>query len=336
VAQSGSHARSRPCRGSACDLAPGALFEHNTHLRFSAPPVKIEPPERAKVAEEAVGGAAKGGERLEGESKAESMPGVIMENGSRNGSHTNHDRDQRPNGINGAIYASEKGKGRAEPLQNVTPVSPTISNGLNGNFTEGHQNGGDGTIPKDVKAQIDQLPPEILHITQGYLPLSLLLSRLAQKTHNDLSKTILDLAQMPLPVAAVNGNASHGIINDDNSQENLAKKLRLLNFAQDAHTEWTKALIITNWSRRSEDVSKMIDLKIHLDKQKSYYEFAINELMELKRSLVYARLPNPDLKTALAVLTTGKAPWMPEVWIKLRSYWYFTDTDSSATSNRPH
>ncbi|TVY37517.1 Mediator of RNA polymerase II transcription subunit [Lachnellula subtilissima] len=241
------------------------------------------------------------------------MPGVIMENGSRNGSHTNHDRDQRLNGLNGASYAMEKGKGREEPLQNVTPVSPPIPNGLNTDMAGGRQNGGDGAIPKDIEAQLDQLPPEILHITQGYLPLSLLLSRLAQKTHNDLARTITDMAQMALPPAVANGNTSHGMSNDDNSQENLSKKLRLLNFAQDAHTEWTKALIITNWSRRSEDVSKMIDLKIHLDKQKSHYDFAINELMEVKRSLVHARLPNPDLKTALAVLTTGKASWMPEL-----------------------
>jgi mediator of RNA polymerase II transcription subunit 14 len=241
------------------------------------------------------------------------MPGVIMENGSRNGSHTNHDRNQRPNGINGAIYASEKGKGRASPLQNVTPVSPTIPNGLNGKFIEEHQNGSDGTIPKDLKAQIDQLPPEIAHITLGFVPLQKLLSRLAQTTHNNLTKTITDMAQMPLPPAAVNGNASHAMASDDNSQENLAKKLKLLNFAQDAHTEWTKALIIMNWSRRSEEVSKLIDLKAHIDQQRIHYEAAVFDLSEATRNLVHARLPNPDLKTATAILTTGKASWMPEV-----------------------
>jgi len=241
------------------------------------------------------------------------MPGVIMENGSRNGSHTNHDRDQRPNGINGAIYASEKGKGRASPLQNVTPVSPTIPNGLNGRFAEGRQNGADGTIPKDIKAQIEQLPPEIAHITYGFIPLPRLLSRLAQTTHNNLTKTIMDMAQMPLLPAAVNGNASHAMASDDNSQENLAKKLKLLNFAQDAHTEWTKALIIMNWSRRSEEVSKLIDLKAHIDQQRVYYDSAVFDLAETTRNLVRARLPNPDLKTATAVLTTGKASWMPEV-----------------------
>ncbi|KAE9381835.1 MED14-domain-containing protein [Stipitochalara longipes BDJ] len=246
------------------------------------------------------------------------MPGVIMENG-RNGSHTNHDRDQRPNGVNGANYvpekSQEKGKGRAEPQQNMTPISPTIPNGLNGNFMDAsqQQNGLGDSIPQDLQERINQLPPEIAHITQGYLPLSRLLSRLAQKTHSDLSSTILELAQMQIPSSTVNGNTSHITTSDDTSPENLAKKLRMLKFAQDAHTEWTKALVITGWSRRAEDVSRTIDLKIHLDDQAQYYENAVYELGEVKKGLIHARLPNPDLPTALEVLTTGKASWMPDL-----------------------
>lgn len=251
------------------------------------------------------------------------MPGVIMENGARQGPHTNHDRDQRPNGLNGADSNHlserllEKGKGRAEPQQNVTPTSPTMPNGIHGGFPPSPRNqvGADDAARKDGRNQIDQLPPEIVHITQGYLSLSTLLARLAQKTHNDLSKTVTDLAQMPPPASVANGNASHITTIDDNSAENLAKKLRLLKFSQEAHTEWTKALVITNWSRRSEDVSKMIDAKVHLDQQKAFYDFAVHELSEVKRSLMHARLPNPDIKTALEVLTTGKASWMPEVCI---------------------
>lgn len=247
------------------------------------------------------------------------MPGVIMENGSRNGSHTNHDRDQRPNGVNGASYGVEKvqdkGKGRAEPQGNMTPVSP-LPNGMNGNTMEEsrHQNGGD-MIPKDLKERLDQLPLEIAHITEGYIPLSGLLSRMAQKTHNDLNQTIMDLAQMPVPVSAVNGNSSHISTSDDNSADNHNKKMRLLKFAQDAHADWAKALVITMWSKRAAEVSKIIDLKIHLDGQNMFYENAVNELSEVKRSLINARLPNPDFKTAVEVLSTGKSSWMPEVCV---------------------
>jgi hypothetical protein len=155
----------------------------------------------------------KGFERQEVDTKTESMPGVIMENGSRNGSHTNHDRDQRPNGVNGVDYGSEKlqekGKGRAEPLQNMTPTSPTIPNGLV-TFKEGpHQNGGGSLNSPNMQERVNQLPPEIVHITENYQSLQSLLSRLAQKTHNDLTAKILELAQMPVPASAVNGNASH-------------------------------------------------------------------------------------------------------------------------------
>jgi mediator of RNA polymerase II transcription subunit 14 len=283
---------------------------------------------------------SRGAERPEGDLKLESMPGVIMENG-RNGSHTNHDRDQRLNGVNGANYVpeknQEKGKGRAEPQQNMTPISPTIPNGLNGSFMDGsrHQNGEGDAISQDLQERINQLPPEIAHITQGYMPLSRLLSRLAQKAHNDLSSTILELAQMQVPSSTVNGSASHITIADDNSAENLAKKLRMLKFAQDSHTEWTKALVITGWSRRAEDVSRTIDLKIHLDNQAQFYENAVYELGEVKKGLIHARLPNPDLPTALEVLTTGKASWMPDVWSPL-SITIYTNNYSLATYSCPH
>jgi hypothetical protein len=46
-----------------------------------------------------------------------------MENGNRHGSHTNHERDPLPNGVNGGAYSEsknlDKGKEIAEPRQNV-------------------------------------------------------------------------------------------------------------------------------------------------------------------------------------------------------------------------
>lgn len=243
------------------------------------------------------------------------MPGVIMDNGNRNGSHTNHDRDQRLNGVNGGNFVAEKGsdkgKGR-EPQQNMTPISPPGPNVLNGMADSQPPASTGAVIPTDIQERINQLPPEIVHITEGYMPLSTLITRFAQKTHNDLTAKISELAQMPVPASAVNGNASHAPT-DDNSAENINKKHRLLEFAQNAHADWTKAFVITSWSRNSEDVSKLIDLKWHLDQQGFLYYAAIHALAGVKRELGAARIPNPDLKTAVQVLSTGKAPWMPEV-----------------------
>ncbi|PBP20661.1 mediator complex subunit MED14 [Diplocarpon rosae] len=246
------------------------------------------------------------------------MPGVIMDHGSRNGSHTNHDRDQRQNGANGVSRAAEKmqdkGKPRAEPLQSMTPTSPIIPEGLNRNTTgpPRHENGANGTL-RNLQTQMGQLPPEITHIADGYMPLSALLIRLAQKSHADLLGAMGDLAQMPTPAATINGSASHYSLTEDASQENVRKKLRLLNFATTTHESWTKALVITGWSRKSEEVSKLVDLRIHLEAQKLLYTEAIDSMANNKRAIHNFRLPNPDFRTALEVLTTGTASWMPDL-----------------------
>jgi mediator of RNA polymerase II transcription subunit 14 len=243
------------------------------------------------------------------------MPGVIMDSGSRNGSHTNHDRDQQSNGVNGERNLpdndQEKGKGK-EPQQNMTPTSPTRPNLLNGMGASLPSAAASRTAPADLQERVQQLPPEIAHITQGFLPLSTLLTRFSQKTHKEITTLISELAQMPLPAAAVNGNASHAST-DDNSAENVNKKLRLLAVAEKAHSEWTKLYVVTSWSRNSEGVRKLIDLRNYLAQQAGLYDDAINRLGQFRVDLGAARIPNPDLKTAVQVLSTGKAPWMPEV-----------------------
>jgi mediator of RNA polymerase II transcription subunit 14 len=252
------------------------------------------------------------------------MPGVIMENGSRNGSHTNHDRDPRSNGTNGGGYTSEKthdrGKTRSEPQQNMTPTSPFAPNGLNGSFTgEGQRQGAseEKMIARETQQRSTELPEEIIHITQGYIGLKDLLCRMAQKTHSDLISTITELSQMPLPPSTMNGNGSHPTSVEDNSPENINKKVRLLQFLETAHDSWTKALVIAGWSRRAEEVSKIIDLHVHLNLQKQLYLNILGQMGNDKKELMAARLLNPDLKTALEVLTTGKVSWMPDVSLNL-------------------
>jgi mediator of RNA polymerase II transcription subunit 14 len=162
----------------------------------------------------------------------------------------------------------------------------------------------------------------------------MLLKRLAEKTHHGLTSKIMELASMPVPASALNVGPSGMTEVDDVSPENLAKKKLLLDFAQSTHADWVKALVITNWSRRSEDVSKTIDLKVYMDQQKTLYDMAIHEMAEMKRGLGQARLPNPDLKTALQVLSTGKAPWMPEVYMSLTVRNMMLTITSSVTLNR--
>ncbi|KAG4437665.1 hypothetical protein IFR05_006850 [Cadophora sp. M221] len=237
-----------------------------------------------------------------------------MDHGSRNGSHTNHDRDQRPNGVNGVSdKMHDRGKAR-EPHQSTAPAGSIMSNGLNGKAPEGSRHGdGEKGNSRDMQARVNQLPEEIVHIAENYFPLQTLISRLAQKTHADVLSTIQELGQMPTPTSAVNGNASHQSITEDSSSDNVNKKVRLMNFATSSHEAWTKALVITGWSRKAEEVTHLIDVRIHVEAQKKLYTDAIDLMAENKRALHNFRLPNPDFKTALEVLTTGKASWMPEL-----------------------
>ncbi|KAG5770131.1 hypothetical protein H9Q72_002876 [Fusarium xylarioides] len=155
---------------------------------------------------------------------------------------------------------------------------------------------------------------EIVHITQGYIPLSKVLTRLAQSTHNALQDQIAALAKMPLPTAAMNGNSTVPNSDvEDGSGENIAKKTSILNFAMREHRKWVKALVITEWSRKADMVSKLIDLRFHLQGQEVLFSGALDVMGHVKRDLTFARMPSPDLKTALQVLSTGEAAWMPDL-----------------------
>lgn len=159
------------------------------------------------------------------------------------------------------------------------------------------------------QATMSSLPPEIVHITTNYFSLPFILQRLAQKSHNDLQAKIEELAKMSVGYGAMNGNAA----GDDSSEENQNKKANLLTFIQDLHTQWVKALVISEWSRKSGKVSRLIDLHAHIQESMRRYEMMLDTMGHIKRNLYAARLPDPDIKTALQVLSTGQAPFLPDV-----------------------
>lgn len=198
---------------------------------------------------------------------------------------------------------------------------------------------------------IRQLPPEIEHITFGYLPLSTLISRLVQETFNGLNEVINELSDLQVSQSNQNAPINHidshtngnGVIH--NPQANIQKKLRLLNFAQDRRAQFIKILVLSKWSRQADAISKVIDLKVWLDGQKRIYDDATLWMGELRRRMGPLRMPNPDLKTALEVLSLGKASWLPDVsllefWIpfqrtnKETAWLYTTETALSARNTQ--
>ncbi|KAM0459634.1 hypothetical protein ACHAPV_005348 [Trichoderma viride] len=233
-----------------------------------------------------------------------------MESGGQNGALSDHHKDSAVNGVNGVKSVDGS---KAAPDKGKAPVTATANNGSDA--VNGGAAGGLRTdSPGEQVSRMNDLPDEIVHITQGFIPISLLLTRLAQSTHNMIQDKIAELAKMPISTAATNGSTNYTqSAPDDTSMENLKKKGVLLNFIQDMHSKWVKALVITEWSRKASMVSKLIDLKFHVDQQRLLYDAALDNIINVKRDLTYARMPSPDLKTALQILATGKAPWMPDL-----------------------
>ncbi|OIW34566.1 MED14-domain-containing protein [Coniochaeta ligniaria NRRL 30616] len=158
------------------------------------------------------------------------------------------------------------------------------------------------------------LPDEIQHITAQSMPLGLLLSRLAQISHNHLQELIAELATRPVAQnSAVNGAPDYRTTTaEDTSPESLEKKRLLLEFIQNLHTRWVKALVITEWSRKAEPVGRLIDVKNYIEQQLAHFTQQAYAIADVKKQLIFARLPSPDLKTALEVLSSGDVSWMPE------------------------
>ena len=168
-----------------------------------------------------------------------------------------------------------------------------------------------------VDTLVGQLPPEIEHVTFGYVKFSSLISRLVQETFNGLTDVISDMSDMPVsqPSQSVPLNHVHQPTNGngDPSQANVQKKLRMLNFATDRRAQFIKVLILSRWARQVEAVSKVIDLNFWLGNQIGQYSECCAWMGELKRRLIPLREPNPDIKTGLEVLSLGKASWLPDL-----------------------
>lgn len=242
------------------------------------------------------------------------MPAVIMDDGGQPVSRSDIDRDGKTGVLNGTSADSE---GTTKGAGDVISASDSRESALKKETDAATETTVMATTAAPASdeqriSRMNDLPDEIAHITEGFVPLSLLLTRLAQTTHNSLQDRIAEMAKMPVPASAMNGSSSHPT-QDDGSNENMRKKVALLNFAQDMHGKWVKALVIAEWSRKSEMVSKLIDLKWHIDQQRILYDGMLDQIVNIKRDLTFARMPSPDLKTALQILSTGTAPWMPDV-----------------------
>lgn len=153
---------------------------------------------------------------------------------------------------------------------------------------------------------VSAAPFELPHITQGFFPFGTLVNRSVQQCWIELSELITELS-------AIEVLPSNGKPGGNQSPENLLKKARILEFAHDKRAEFIKLLVLSQWSRSAPDVSRLIDIQNFIRTRHQAYDSALQFVGEVKRDLVRAQVANPDLKTALEVLSKGRVSSLPTV-----------------------
>lgn len=196
-------------------------------------------------------------------------------------------------------------------------VLPSINGTYANGVSQGTTVSGESLVDA-MENLAEEAPPELFHITQGFLPFSQLVNRLAQDTFSGLNDLINDLADMPASEA--NGYGSSRA-----TDANIEKKTKLWDFTHDRRAKFIKLLVLSQWGRQSEAVSKVIDLNHWITTQKMCYREAANWMGELKRITTSMKVQSPDLKTTLEILSTGRATWIPDVSRSYPAFSSFVD-----------
>ena len=156
-------------------------------------------------------------------------------------------------------------------------------------------------------------PPELQHVDQGFVPFRIVVERIAQETHNTMEELIMALSDPEFPPTYEKDDRGHDILSRVLDDANTTKKNRLWDFAQLWRSKFIKLMVLSQWSRNAAAVSKIIDIHNFIFTQRMNYGLVLFWMKELKRILVPDKLPAPDLKTAIEVLTTGKVAGGPNV-----------------------
>ena len=157
--------------------------------------------------------------------------------------------------------------------------------------------------------KLDELPPELVHIVDGFYPLGRLLERSAQECYNDLDEIIAALADIPSQINGEHATNSAGVVSAGNAQ----KRLRWIEFANTQRERFIKLLVLVRWSRQVNDVGKLIDIFNWMRTQDQLWDTVDDAMLNLRRTLQTEKVPRPDLETALEILATGKSSRMPDV-----------------------
>ncbi|KAL4937165.1 hypothetical protein BDV06DRAFT_78961 [Aspergillus oleicola] len=219
-----------------------------------------------------------------------------------------------------------RGPGSHDPMNGISTTSMNLGhprNPLELQNGSPHTNGlqhidsrsNDAAVPKKMALRATKDPPELQHITQGFFPLAKLVNRSVQQCWNDLTDLVNELAEIQISSHSPSTSPvpANGKVPGNQSPENVRKKLRALDFAQAKRGEFIKLLVLSQWSRQAADVSRLIDIQNFIRIQHQAYAGALQCMGNMKRDLVQAQVANPDLRTALEVLSKGEVVSMPDL-----------------------
>ncbi|KAI5306915.1 mediator complex subunit [Ascosphaera pollenicola] len=158
-------------------------------------------------------------------------------------------------------------------------------------------------LQKKPSLVVSSPPPEVPHLSEFLHPFAKLLNRAAQQCWNDLNELFTALAEIPPGKTTPNGSAPAQSSSSSPVVGDPAKRLRILQFAQDKRNSFIKLLVLSQWSYRAIDVTKLIDLHAWALSQYAAYNFTCDMLGQMKSDLDRAQLRGPDFETAVRLFS---------------------------------
>ncbi|KAF2277569.1 MED14-domain-containing protein [Westerdykella ornata] len=167
--------------------------------------------------------------------------------------------------------------------------------------------------------QLAEMPEEIARIDlDAFTPLAKLYERAAQECFvelNDTLQSMAELQQQQQPNGVLtNGVGAHVNGHPDNSEGNKRKRKMLMDFAQRNRARFIKLLVLTNWAEKyGLPIFKLVHICGWTRAQEWAQDLAEDRFGGLKFFSYGLVERNPDIRTALEILSKGKADWIPDM-----------------------
>ncbi|KIW16088.1 hypothetical protein PV08_06139 [Exophiala spinifera] len=220
------------------------------------------------------------------------------------------------NGVQHSLSSSTSDVAQVKEAQTLKSVSASTHEysalSINGQHVAGRISG--ANAGRDIANGLEQAPQEILQLVpkDSYLPMATLISRASQTCWNGLVDLVGQLAEIQVPqLPPEQTKTLANNLPNNQTKPNLDKKDRLMKFANEQKADFIKLLVLLDWSKNVDQVSKTISINFWLMRRRQAYWSVISSLAFLKQDSAGFQVPNPDLKVAAEVLSKGKVNKFP-------------------------